>query len=132
MNPSKRGDPTVLLLGALVGCLGVAAGAWGAHGAGFDARAQALWETGVRYHQIHAVLVLLVGLVAAPNVHSLRAAAVAWLVGIAVFSGTLYAMALGGPRVLGAITPLGGLALLAGWASVGVHAVAQLRHDREE
>lgn len=97
----------VTILAALSGALAVAAGAFGAHGASGDATE---WlRTGGQYQLVHAVAALV----------AVRMGAVvpAWLfvAGAAVFAGTLYAMALGGPRWLGAVTPIGGSALIAGW-----------------
>ncbi|MGC4072441.1 MAG: DUF423 domain-containing protein [Nibricoccus sp.] len=78
------------------------------------------WHTAVQYHLIHAVALLaLVAFCASKHeTHStkLTVAAWAWLIGVLMFSGSLYLMALGGPRWLGPITPLGGLAFLTGWA----------------
>ena len=106
-----------VVLGAVSGFLGVGLGAFGAHGLEKVATEEGLawWRTGVLYHLVHAPVLVLVGLLplARPG---RQAVGLAFLAGIGVFSGTLYAMALGAPRWLGAVTPLGGLALLAGWA----------------
>jgi uncharacterized membrane protein YgdD (TMEM256/DUF423 family) len=108
-----------LLAGAVSGFLGVALGAFGAHGLPKDTAPQALewWKTAAQYHLIHALALLLAGLA---GLHGARVDAAGWcfLAGIAIFSGTLYAMALGAPRVLGAVTPVGGLLLLAGWLAL--------------
>ncbi|MBX7102063.1 MAG: DUF423 domain-containing protein [Myxococcaceae bacterium] len=111
------------LLGGTLGLSGVALGAFGAHGlkaslAGLAEASERLgfWETGARYHLIHAVAVL--ALAAMPRGRLPLAAGSAFAAGVAIFSGTLYAMALGAPRWFGAITPLGGLAFLTGWALV--------------
>lgn len=121
-------DRTVLLA-ALFGLLGVAAGAFGAHGLESRVSAEQLewWGTGARYQQIHAVALLLVGWSAGAWTVWKRRAAWGFVVGMIVFAGTLYAMTLGGPRVLGAITPIGGLSLMLGWVCVGVDAVARRR-----
>lgn len=97
----------VTLLAALSGALAVAAGAFGAHGA--EGQAVEWLKTGGHYQLIHAVAAL-VAIKMGERVSP-------WLfvVGGAIFAGTLYAMALGAPRWLGAITPLGGAALIAGW-----------------
>lgn len=120
----------VLVTGALFGLAGVAAGALGAHGlkTRLDPTALEWWRTAAQYAQIHAVVLVAIGL-ATPERRSavLRVAALAFAVGIAIFSGTLVAMALGGPRTLGAVTPLGGLGLLAGWAALAVHGVSARR-----
>jgi len=105
------------LLGAaaLLGAAGVALGAFGAHAlrARLDARALEIWDTAVRYHGIHAAALLAIAL--SPLAASLRGAGWLFALGIVLFSGSLYALALGGPRLLGPITPLGGLAFIAGW-----------------
>ncbi len=95
------------LFAALSAALAVAAGAFGAHGASSPQAAEWL-RTGGLYQLIHAVAALAVMGVA-------RGAAVTLLVGAALFAVTLYAMALGGPRWLGAVTPIGGTLLIAGW-----------------
>jgi uncharacterized membrane protein YgdD (TMEM256/DUF423 family) len=74
------------------------------------------WETAARYQMYHALAMLAVGLAAqALRTTSLRVAGLLFLVGTLVFSGSLYALVLTGERWLGAITPIGGLALMAGW-----------------
>jgi len=105
----------LLLAAALLGAAGVALGAFGAHGlrARLDARGLEVWETAVRYHLVHAVALLALAL--SPYAAQLRTAGWLFAAGIALFSGSLYALALGGPRLLGPVTPLGGLALVAGW-----------------
>lgn len=119
-----------LILGALLGLLGVSAGAFGAHGLESRVGPEQLewWETGARYQQIHALALLIIGWGAGPWTAWRSRAAVAFTAGILIFSGTLYAMALGGPRMLGAITPLGGLSLIAGWALIAVAALAQKKN----
>ena len=108
-----------VLIGAVSGFLGVALGAFGAHGLPKDTPPQALewWKTAAQYHLIHALALLLTGLA---GLHGVRADAAGWcfLAGTAIFSGTLYAMTLGAPRFLGAVTPIGGLLLLAGWLAL--------------
>jgi len=105
----------ILVAAALLGAAGVALGAFGAHGlrARLDARALEIWETAVRYHLVHAVALLVLAL--SPVAASLRGAGWLFVAGIALFSGSLYALALGGPRLLGPLTPLGGVAFIAGW-----------------
>ncbi len=91
-----------------------ALGAFGAHALKSHLGADALgwWHTGVEYQMWHGLAVLLLGLSGMPWTRTS-----AWLFagGVFVFSGTLYAMALGGPTWLGAVTPIGGLAMIAGW-----------------
>src|SRR5690606_15045710 len=114
---------------ALLGLLGVAAGAFGAHGLESRVAAEQLewWNTGARYQQIHAVALLIVAWSAGEWTRWKQRAAWCFTLGMIVFAGTLYAMALGGPRILGAVTPLGGLLLMLGWASVGVEAITRRR-----
>ncbi|NIJ35770.1 uncharacterized membrane protein YgdD (TMEM256/DUF423 family) [Sphingopyxis panaciterrae] len=99
------------LFAALSAAIAVAAGAFGAHGAAGQQEAEWL-RTGGLYQLIHAV-----GALAVMNVA--RGAAVLLLAGGAIFAVTLYAMALGGPRWLGAVTPIGGTLLIAGWLWAG-------------
>lgn len=117
-----------LAVGALLGLLGVAAGAFGAHAlrGAVSERDLEIWQTGAHYQQLHAAVLVAVGLAArstGATGRALAAASVLLTVGVLIFSGTLYAMVLGGPRVLGAVTPLGGLSLMAGWAALAVHAL---------
>jgi uncharacterized membrane protein YgdD (TMEM256/DUF423 family) len=114
----------LLALGALAGFSGVAFGAFGGHGlrkkladAAEGPKRLEWWQTGASYHQVHAVAIAVSALVAERLPGSLpSAAAWAFFAGIVLFSGSLYVMALTGIRKLGAVTPLGGLGLLAGWA----------------
>lgn len=78
------------------------------------------WEAAVRYHLVHACALVLTGLLGWVTLRSRALAAAGWLfaTGIALFSGFLYAMVLGGPRWFGAIVPIGGLSLIAGWLTM--------------
>lgn len=113
-----------LTLAAGLGGLAVALGAFGAHGlaarlAGLEDGAQRLdwWKTAAQYHLAHALaLGLAAGLLG--ETRAGRLACAAFGVGIALFSGSLYAMTLSGARWLGAVTPLGGLSLIAGWLAL--------------
>ena len=111
-------DRTFFLLGALSAFVGVAAGAFGAHGLKerLSADMLAVFETGVRYQMYHAFALVAAAWAAARWPGALTNAS-GWLfvAGTLVFSGSLYALSLTGQRWLGAITPLGGLAFLAGW-----------------
>jgi uncharacterized membrane protein YgdD (TMEM256/DUF423 family) len=104
----------------------VAAGAFGAHALAERLSADLLevFQTGVRYHLVHALALLVVGLAVDLRPHRLWDVA-GWLfsAGIVIFGGSLYALALSGVRWLGAITPIGGLCFLAGWASVALAAL---------
>jgi uncharacterized membrane protein YgdD (TMEM256/DUF423 family) len=119
-------DRTFLLMAALAGLTGVALGAFGAHGLRdrLSPELLAVFETAVRYQMYHALAIFGVGLLAAPMGGPLvRAAAWLFAAGIILFSGSLYALALTGSTRLGAITPIGGLAFLAGWACLIVAAI---------
>lgn len=120
-----------LAVGALLGLLGVAAGAFGAHALrdAVSERDLEIWRTGAHYQQLHAAVLVAVALGARSSTRALAVASTLFTIGVVVFSGTLYAMALGGPRMLGAVTPLGGLALMGGWAALVVHAL-QSRRER--
>jgi uncharacterized membrane protein YgdD (TMEM256/DUF423 family) len=119
---------TFLLIGAVAGVVGVALGAFGAHGlrARLTPDMLAVFETGVRYHMYHALAILGVASVAERLQASRLVLASGWLflAGIILFSGSLYLLAVTGVRVLGAITPFGGVAFLLGW---GCLALAALR-----
>lgn len=111
-------------IAAVVGFTGVSLGAFGAHGLesilSVGERSE-WWGTAVDYHMWHALALLGVGLVVERTGRG-RAAGWCFLLGITVFSGTLYGLGLGGPRWLGAVTPLGGLLLLSGWLFLGLGA----------
>src|SRR5712691_10996664 len=112
-------DRTFVFVGALAGFLGVALGAFGAHGlrARLSTEMLGVFETGVRYHLIHAVaIVATASLVNRDGGRLLTAAGWLFTGGIVLFSGSLYVLALTGITTLGIITPFGGLAFLAGWA----------------
>jgi uncharacterized membrane protein YgdD (TMEM256/DUF423 family) len=107
-----------IALGALNAAIAVGAGAFAAHGLRdkLDARALEVFETGARYQMYHAFAIVLAGLLVSLGL-ARGAQTAGWLfqAGIVLFSGSLYALALTGVKTLGAITPLGGLAFLAGW-----------------
>jgi uncharacterized membrane protein YgdD (TMEM256/DUF423 family) len=122
-------DRLFLLAGALAGFLGVGLGAFGAHAlrARITPEMLAVFETGVRYQMYHALALVLTSLVTSPSAARMSAwlvtiAGWSFIVGIVLFCGSLYALAVTGVTVLGAITPLGGLAFLAGWACLGLAA----------
>ena len=108
-------------IGAILGFLGVAAGAFGAHAlrARLEPGLLAAFETGARMLLIHAVA--LVALEAVPEARSgraLRLGAMLLAAGSVTFAGSLFALALTGARLWGAVTPVGGLLLLAGWIAL--------------
>ena len=108
----------LLLLGALNAALAVAMGAFGAHGlkARVDAALLDTWATASEYHFFHALALLLVAMLAR-QYDSAAMVTAGWvlLAGMLVFSGSLYALVLTGERWLGAVTPLGGTAMIVGW-----------------
>ena len=114
MTPAR----TFLALGSASAFLAVAAGAFGAHALRrrLDEHLLAVFETGARYQMYHALALLAVAWVLDRWGGGLVAAS-GWLfvVGTVVFSGSLYLLALTGQRMFGAVTPLGGVAFLAGW-----------------
>lgn len=114
----------ILFFAAVLGALGVLLGAFGAHALGdrLPPDLMDVWQTAVQYHLWHALALLAVGLllVQAPDSRWLSAAGWSFTAGILVFSGSLYLLALTGTRGLGAVTPFGGFALIAGWVMVAV------------
>ena len=115
-----------LTLGAVSGFLTVILGAFGAHGLKGRVAPDLLanWGTGADYLGLHAVAILACGLflLQRPAAGLVNAAAWAFLIGCTLFSGSLFLMTLSGARWLGAITPLGGLSLIAGWTLLAVGA----------
>ena len=117
-------DKWWLILGAVNGFLAVALGAFGAHGLHDRLAASdrlATWETAVSYQVYHGLALLAVGLLAARGV-GFAGPASGWcfLLGIVLFSGSLYALCLTQIKMLGAITPIGGMLFLAGWVLLAV------------
>lgn len=128
--PLPRSTRILIGLAGLYGALAVALGAYGAHGldrvlAGAADGEQRLgwWKTAVLYHLTHALALGLSAWLASRGGRWGTIAGALFAGGVAIFSGTLYAMALGGPRWLGAITPIGGLSLIVGWLTVAVAAL---------
>jgi uncharacterized membrane protein YgdD (TMEM256/DUF423 family) len=120
---------TFLLIGAILGFLGVAFGAFAAHALRdrLSPDMIAVFETGVRYQMYHAFAVVIIAL-AIGHVGNARLLVMAgwfFFAGILLFSGSLYALALTGTGILGAITPIGGLLFLIGWACLAVFALAK-------
>ena len=108
----------ITLLGALAGFLTVAFGAFGAHALSdtLTGKAAGWWETATLYLLVHAALATALS---ASDAEKFGTATAVLLAGAVLFAATLYAMALGAPRWFGAITPIGGLGMLAGWAMIG-------------
>ena len=117
---------TWIRIGAVLGGLAVAAGAFGAHGLKekIDSRSLEVFETAARYQMYHALAILAVGLLATLGrpVASLNLAGWSFLVGTLIFSGTLYGLSTSGLKWLGAITPIGGVALIVGWFALAIGA----------
>ncbi|GHC24625.1 membrane protein [Kushneria pakistanensis] len=114
------------LVAALSGLSVVVLGAWGAHGLAdrLDAQALNAWHTGVRYQAWHtlAFMMILVWRESVP-LKGQRTVLALWGAGMLLFCGSLYVLALGGPALLGPITPVGGLVMMAGWVMLGVTAL---------
>ena len=117
----------MLALASLIAALAVVFGAFGAHALKqrLAPDALAIWQTAVQYHMWHALGLVAVGLIVQHDAPSgwLRASGLLFLGGIVLFSGSLYALALGAPRGLGMVTPFGGLALIAAWLCLGIWAL---------
>lgn len=109
-----------ITLASLSGMFAVMFGAFGAHALKnrLDDYAMGVFETAVQYHFYHSLALLAVGLLAVSQPQTVMLKSSGWLffIGILIFSGSLYLLSLTGIRWLGAITPLGGLAFIAGWA----------------
>ena len=132
MTNGSRGYSFPLLAAGVLGLTGVAIGAFGAHAwkaTLIERGMMQAWETGSRYHLLHAVA--MIGLAAwtraASGNSEMRLIWVArlWCIGLILFSGSLYWLALGGPRWLGPITPFGGVALMAGWLLLALAAFSK-------
>ncbi len=117
-----------LLMGAVLGFLGVALGAFGAHGlrSRLAPEMLAIFETGVRYQMYHvfALLIVAAAIAHAGPARLLIIAGWSFVAGMLIFSGSLYALALTGTKMWGAVTPIGGLAFLIGWACLAFFAAA--------
>ena len=119
-------------VGSVFLALAVALGAFGAHGLKdrLSEYAMSVYEKAVFYHFVHALGLLIVGLLARTGVIGLAGANRAgWLlsIGIVIFSGSLYALAISGVRALGAITPIGGIAFIAAWVVLAIEAIRAQR-----
>jgi len=115
-------------IGSVLMALAVGLGAFGAHGLRnrLDAYSLSVYEKAAFYHFIHSLGILLVALLARASAISLAGQnRVAWLLllGVLLFSGSLYILSLNGVRALGAVTPLGGLAFIAGWLVLAYEAI---------
>lgn len=116
-----------LAIGAIFAGIAVAGGAFAAHALRdhLNDRTLAIFETGIRYQMYHALALLLIaGLLSRPELPplSLTIAGYAFIIGTIIFSGSLYMLSLSGIKWLGAITPLGGVAFIVGWACLAIAA----------
>ena len=114
-------DRHLIAAGAINMFIAVAAGAFGAHALkqSLSPEMLSIWHTGANYQMMHALGLIAIGLLMPRfNQVRLKRAGLTMLIGILIFSGSLYALAISGIRILGAITPIGGLAFLLAWAMV--------------
>ena len=115
-----------ITVGAVLMLLGVILGAFGTHllAARLEPKQFASYQTGVLYHLLHALGLVLVGLVgqAGPVSRPLRASAALMAFGIACFSGAIYLITAGAPRAFGMVAPIGGLSFMIAWTLLAVHA----------
>ena len=116
---------TWVIVGALLGMTGVALGAFGAHGlaARLEANGRAgTFQTAVQYHQFHAVALVALGALAAVTAQSypgaFNLAGILMTAGTVIFSGALYILAIFDVRIMGAVAPIGGTLMVAGWAAL--------------
>jgi uncharacterized membrane protein YgdD (TMEM256/DUF423 family) len=126
-------------VGAVLGGLSVALGAFAAHGlkarfaelSAGDFQPREIFELAVRYHAVHALAILFASMMTQPERRRRTAASACWafLIGVVFFSGSLYLLATTGVRWLGAVTPIGGVAFLVGWTLL---AVAALRNGADQ
>jgi uncharacterized membrane protein YgdD (TMEM256/DUF423 family) len=109
---------TFIVWGAVLAFLAVALGAFGAHGLRdrLSTESLTIYQTGVQYHIIHALALLLLAALA-DKVRFFALVGWLFIFGVLIFSGSLYLLAITGDRWLGTITPIGGLCLLGGWAA---------------
>ena len=118
----------IIIIAAIAAILGIALGAFGAHGLQERLAASGhteTWKTAAHYHLIHAVALFALGIWMSSHAGSphIARAACFWIAGIVLFSGSLYGMSLGGPpKLLGPVTPLGGLSFMIGWVFVALAA----------
>jgi len=133
----KLSGERVVMVGAVSGALAVGAGAFGAHALAdvLTPHRMGVWSTAAHYHLLHSVVVATLGLVmvtgAESRARALQGPAGLFVAGIAVFSGSLYTLCLSDVGAFGAITPIGGVALIAAWIWLAVSA-RSLRTGRSE
>ncbi len=119
-----------IFLGSVNAFLAVALGAFGAHGLKSKLTTEMLeiYDTAFKYHIIHAIGMILIGIIAHWIAHANLLNWSGWLlfIGILIFSGSLYILSITGMRWLGAVTPIGGLSFLAGWLLLAVFALRNM------
>lgn len=117
---------TFILLGSINAFLAVALGAFGAHGLQqvLNETGMRTWQTGVQYHIAHALGLLAIAAIQ-PHIPAARYAGWLLFIGIILFCGSLYVLSLSGIRMLGIITPFGGVAFLLGWLWLAIAAYKQ-------
>ncbi|AFY39237.1 protein of unknown function DUF423 [[Leptolyngbya] sp. PCC 7376] len=120
-----------LTIAPILAAISVAAGAFASHAlkAKLDTYALDIWETGAKYQMYHAIALLFVGLLALQESMPqawLNAAGIGFIVGTVLFSGSLYTLSLSGVKILGAITPLGGVGFLIGWICLAIAGWSQV------
>ena len=124
---------TYLIIAAVSGLIAVTIGAFGAHGlkGRIDEDLMIVYQTGVQYHFYHtfALLVVSLLLIQFPNISLLKWSGILFIAGTLIFSGSLYVLAISGVRWLGAITPIGGLAFIAGWTCLAIAASKMIGND---
>jgi uncharacterized membrane protein YgdD (TMEM256/DUF423 family) len=114
-----------LLLGSILGGLSVAGGAFASHALKerLTERSLEIFDLAARYQMYHALALLLVGILLSQSQIAspfFTASGIAFILGVLLFSGSLYALSLSGIKILGAVTPLGGVALIAGWVCLAI------------
>ncbi|MCM3744234.1 DUF423 domain-containing protein [Sporosarcina luteola] len=121
--------PFFIIAGAVNAAIAVALGAFGAHALKerLSERYLAIWETAVQYQMFHAIGLIAVGILMSTSLFG-PSTALSWagyllLAGVIIFSGSLYILSLSGIGILGAITPIGGVAFIAGWIMLIIAAV---------
>ncbi len=119
-----------IISSAVFGGLSVILGAFAAHGLKnkLDAYAKGVWETAVQYQSVHAISLMVLGFAMVHHANStwLKVVGWSWSAGIVVFSGSLYLLAVTKTKWLGAITPIGGVALIVGWVALLIFALKDL------
>jgi uncharacterized membrane protein YgdD (TMEM256/DUF423 family) len=109
---------TGLVIAGVLGLTGVALGAFGAHALDATGPAKEWWDTAAQYHLLHAIAAGIAALAADRGGRAAKLAVLLFTAGVLLFSGSLYLMSLTDLRTLGMVTPLGGLAFLAGWTAL--------------